>query len=433
MRSELFYEFGPYRLDPYQRLLLKESRDVIPLERQTFEVLHVLVQYPGQIIRRADLIKEAWDVPVDDRALNFQIFLVRQALGDDPENPTYVETIRRRGIKFKADVRKVAVNRDSEITEADQLYLKGRFFWRKSTSESIMKAIQYFERTLEKDPRYGLAHAAIADAWVHLGTFGHQKFSAHKTMPKAEAAALEALRIDEGISEAHAALASVKGLYRWDWAGAAVEFERAVELSGNPMIRAWYALCLAARNERQKAREEIDRALKSDPVSLVLNAISGRIHYLARDYEEAVRQCQHVIEMEEHFYLSYLFQGHALRQQRKYEETLAAFNSASNLTGGHPTVLAEIGNTYAMREEDSKALEVINVLNKMRSETYISPYLIAHAYLGLNDRIKMFEWLERTYDERGAYLIFLTSDPIYDALRGDPRFIDLVHRVGFAS
>src|SRR5437868_15446769 len=110
MKAELFYEFGPYRLDPYQRILFKDGRSV-PLDPQSFEVLHVLVQYPGQIIRRPDLINAAWEVPVDDRALNFQIFHLRQALGHDPDQPTYIETMRRRGIRFKSEVRKVAINR----------------------------------------------------------------------------------------------------------------------------------------------------------------------------------------------------------------------------------------------------------------------------------------------------------------------------------
>src|SRR5947209_20154467 len=121
MRAELFYEFGPYRLDPYQRLLLKGGREVVPLDPQSFEVLHVLVQNAGEIIRRVDLIKEAWEVPVDDRALNFQIFQLRQALEDDPENPTYIETVRRRGIRCKPEGRKVAVKRGADITEDDQL------------------------------------------------------------------------------------------------------------------------------------------------------------------------------------------------------------------------------------------------------------------------------------------------------------------------
>jgi DNA-binding winged helix-turn-helix (wHTH) protein/Tfp pilus assembly protein PilF len=432
MKAQLFYEFGPYRLDPYQRILLKDGKSV-PLDPQSFEVLHVLVQHPGQIIRRSDLINAAWEVPVDDRALNFQIFHLRQALGDDPDQPIYIETMKKRGIRFKSEVRKVAINREAETTEADQLYLKGQFFWHKSTADSMRKAIEYFERTLEKDPRYGLAYAGIADAWVLLGTFGHQSVPASEAMLKAEAAALEALKINDEIAEAHAALASVKALFRWNWAGAEVEFMRATELSGNPMIRAWYSLCLAGRNERQRARAEIEQALKYDPVSLVLNAICGRIYYLARDYQKAVEQCQLVIEMEKHFHLSYLFQGHALRLQQKYPEALTAFETASRLTGNHPTVLSEIGNIRALMGEEDRALEVLDELKKMGSETYVSPYLMAHIYLGLNDKAKMLEWLQWTYDERGAYLIFLTSDPLYDDFQTDPQFVDLVRRIGFAA
>lgn len=391
------------------------------------------MQHPGQIIRRSDLINAAWEVMVDDGALNFQIFHLRQALGDDSDQPIYIETVRRRGIRFKAEVRKVAINRASETTEADQLYLKGRFFWHKSASDSIRKAIDYFEQAIKKDPHYGLAYAGIAEAWVLLGTFGHQSVSALEAMPKAETAAMEALKINNGIAEAHAALASVKALYWWNWVEAEVEFEHAIALSRNPMMRAWYALCLAARNERQRAREQIDQALKYDPISLVLNSISGRVYYLARQYEEAVQQCQLVIEMESHFYLGYLFQGQVLRQQGKYTEALTVFEIALRLAGNHPTVLAEIGNVRALMKDGPKALEVIDKLSEIGSATYVSPYLMAHIYLGLSDREKMFEWLERTYQDRGAYLIFLTSDPIYDDLSAEHKFLGLVQRVGFVT
>jgi DNA-binding winged helix-turn-helix (wHTH) protein/Flp pilus assembly protein TadD len=432
MVANLSYHFGPYRLLPYQRLLLLEGKHV-PLDPQSFEVLHILVQNSGKVVRRSDLLEAAWDAHVEDGALAYQIYRLREALGDDPGHPTYIETLRGRGFRFKAPVERVAVNRSETLSEADRLYLKGRYLWHKSTAESVRKAIGYFERALEKDPEYVLAYTGVADAWVLLGSFGHQSVSALEAMPKAEAAAKQALTLDDSLAEAHAALASVKALFQWDWPGAEREFKYAVERSPDPMVRAWYALCLAARAEDERARGEIEKALEIDPTSPVLNAISGRIYYLARDYDAAVEQCRQSIELEGHFYLSYLFLGHALRVRREHSEALTAFDAAAKLIGNHPTLLAELGHEYAVVGESGKASGLLDELLKLRAAggAYVSPYLVAHIYIGMGDEEMSLLWLEQTCTERGAYLIFLTSDPIYDVLRGNPQFEDLIKRVGF--
>ena len=432
MVANLSYHFGPYRLLPYQRLLLLEGKHV-PLDPQSFEVLHILVQNSGKVVRRSDLLEAAWDAHVEDGALAYQIYRLREALGDDPGQPTYIETLRGRGFRFKVPAERVAVNRSETLSEADRLYLKGRYLWHQSTAESVRKAIGYFERALEKDPEYVLAYTGIADAWVLLGSFGHQSVSALEAMPKAEAAVKQALALDDSLAEAHAALASVKALFQWDWPGAEREFKYAVERSPDPMVRAWYALCLAARAEDERARGEIEKALEVDPTSPVLNAISGRIYYLARDYDAAVEQCRQSIEVEGHFYLSYLFLGHALRLRGEHSEALTAFEAATKLIGNHPTLLAELGHEYAAAGESGKASGLLDELLKLRSVggAYVSPYLVAHIYIGMGDEEMSLSWLEQTYKERGAYLIFLTSDPLYDVFRGNPQFEDLIKRVGF--
>jgi serine/threonine-protein kinase len=407
----------------------------IPLDPQSFEVLHILVQNSGKVIGRAELLEAAWDAYVEEGALAYQIYRLREALGDDPSHPTYIETLRGRGFRFKAPVKRVAVNRSEALSDADRLYLRGRYLWHKSTSESVRKSIDYFQQALAQDPEYILAYTGIADAWVLLGTFGHQSVSAIDAMPKAEEAAKQALKLDDTMAEAHAALASVKALYLWEWQEAEKEFKYAVDRSPDPMIRAWYALSLAARNEAERARAEIEKALEVDPTSPVLNAISGRIYYLAREYDEAVEQCSQAIELEEHFYLSRLFLGHALRIKEDYQGALAAFDSAAQLTGNHPTVVAELGHLYGLIGDRDKAREILEELFKLRESgvTYVSPYLIAHIYLGMGEEEASLIWLERTFEERGAYLIFLTTDPIYDSLAKQPEFQKLVNRVGFTA
>lgn len=434
MQSTLSYRFGPYQLDPYQRILLHEGRPV-HLDPQSFEVLHVLVQNQGKILKRSDLLKAAWDAYVDDGALKYQIHRLRSALGDDPAHPTYIETVKSRGIRFKADVKVIAQNRPGELSEADRLYLKGRYLWHKSTSESVRKAIGYFERAVAADPNYAAAYVGIADSWVLAGSFGHQSVPAREAMAKAEEAASKALDIDDRLPDGHAAMASVKALYRWDWPTAERMFEYAIERSPNPMLRAWFALCLAAHGDRARARGQADSALAIDPTSPVLNALSGRVHYIAREYDQAVEQSRHAIDLEEYFYLSRLFLGHALRAMGDHTAALIAFESAAQLTSNHPTVTAELGHSYALIGDDKRALETLDELARLRSrgEPYVSPYLLAHVYIGLDDRERAFKWLELAFEHREAYLIFLATDPIYDRLRIDSRFTELVKRVNFSS
>lgn len=434
MQSTLSYHFGLYQLDPYQRILLYEGR-AVHLDPQSFEVLHVLVQNQGKILKRSDLLKAAWDAYVDDGALKYQIHRLRNALRDNPATPTYIETVKGRGIRFKAQVKVIAQNRYGALSEADRLYLKGRYLWHKSTSESVRKAIGYFEQAAIADPTYAAAQVGIADSWILAGSFGHQSISAKEAMAKAEAAVAKALAIDGRMPDAHSAMASIKALYRWDWPAAERMFQYAIKRSPNPMLRAWYALCLAARGDRARARGEADSALTVDPTSPVLNAISGRVHYLAREYDQAVKQCKHAIDLEEYFYLSRLFLGHALRAKEDYPAALVAFESAGQLTGNHPTVMAELAHLYALIGDNERALESLDELARIRTrgEPYVSPYLLAHVYIGLDDRERAFKWLELALEHREAYLIFLVTDSIYDRLRIDARFTELVRRVNFSS
>ena len=434
MEATLLYAFGPYLLDPYQRILLKQDV-LIPLDPQAFEVLRVLVQHAGQIIRRDDLIDAAWSEDDDpgDSALSFQLYTLRRVLGDDHKKPAYIEVRRGRGVRFLSEVRTLAVNRPETITEADKLYMKGRHFWHKSSSVSVTKAVEYFERATAKDPNYAAAYAGLADSWILLGTFGHQSVPATVAMPKAKDAALKALALNKYLAEAHSAMAAVKALYEWKWDEAEKYFQTAVRLSTNPMTRAWYALCLAGRNDSRKAREVINEALDHAPASFVLLALSGRIHYLAREYERAVECCLQGIEVEEHFYLSYIFLGHTYRAQGNYSEALTSFESARHLTGDDPIVLAEIANINALLDDRDKSLALLGKVKRISRDRYVSPHTMGIIHIGLGNKDEAFKYLEKVYDERGAYLIFLTSEPIYDTLRTDVRMSDLIRRVGFAS
>lgn len=265
------------------------------------------------------------------------------------------------------------------------------------------------------------------------GTFGHQSVAAGVAMPRAEEAAKKAIAIDKTLVEAHAAQASVQALYRWDWRKAERKFRLVLRMSLNPMLRAWYALCLAARGEHSRAQGVIEDAARHDPGSFVLKALRGRVYYLARQYERAVVECERAIEMQEYFYLGHLFLGHTLRQQRRFDGAARAFKIAAQLAHEHPSTVAEIGHIQAATGNTSEALLALERLAAESREQYVSPYLFAHVYLGLREHDRVFEYLEAAFRERAAYLIFLSTDPVYDSLRVDPRYVDLVRRVNFVA
>jgi tetratricopeptide (TPR) repeat protein len=250
-------------------------------------------------------------------------------------------------------------------------------------------------------------------------------------MPKAESAARKALEIDKELPEARAALAAVYALYRWDWNAAKKEFQKAAEVSPNPMVRAWYALCSAGAGEHEHAQREINIAISRNPALPVLKALCGRIHYLNRDFERAVAECENAISLEKFLYLGPLFLGHALRAMGRFEEARSAFLTARDLSDEHPTLLAELGYIHAVLGETTEAIQVIERLRLLGDDHYISPHILSNVYLGLGDLERALLLLEQTYEERGAYLIFLATDPVYDPLRKLSRFGDLIRRVSF--
>ncbi len=176
---------------------------------------------------------------------------------------------------------------------------------------------------------------------------------------------------------------------------------------------------------------EIETALRFDPSAFVLKAIKGRLYYLAGDLDRSIAACRQTIDFEERFYLGYLFLGHALRQKGDLTEAYLAFHTASQLGYNHPTLMAELGHSCALMGKTKRASQYLERLKDASSDIYVSPHLFAHIHIGLGDTKKALHYLNGTYKERGAYLIFLATDPVYDSLRKNDQFKRLVQRVNF--
>ena len=315
----------------------------------------------------------------------------------------------------------------TENTEAFQLYLKGRYFWDKRTEEGFQKGIDNFNQAIRVDPNFALAYAGMSDCYVLLSDSG--VMTPKEGFPKAEEAATRALAIDEKLAEAHTSLGRVKRDYDWDWPGAEQEFKRAIELNPNyPTAHQWYAVYLSALGRHQEAIAEIRRALKLDPLSLAVNSVTGRVLYLARKYDEAIEQSRKTIEMDPRFASAYQNLGQSYEQKGMYAEAVATFQELNRVAPDNG--LAFLGRAYALAGKTDEAQKILAQLKEPSARRYVSSYSVAMVYAGLGDKEQTLAWLEKGYQQRVWQMVFLKVEPELDGLRSDPRFEDLMRRVG---
>ena len=318
-------------------------------------------------------------------------------------------------------------------TEAYQLYLKGRYHWNKRTDEGFKRAIEYFHQAIEKDPAYALAYVGLADSYL-LSEF----LPAGERYPKAEAAALQALQIDETLGEAHTSLAAIKNWYDWDWPGAEIEFRRAIELSPNyPTAHHWYGEFLANLGRFDESVAEYQRALEIDPLSLAISSDLGMVYYHARQYDRAIEHLKKVIEMDPNYVRTHFYLRQTYEQKEMFEEALTELEKGRLLEGDSPSEVARdkeaIRNALRLSGGPGYWRMRLNIVKEeaRRKRIYFTGYstsmAILHAQLG--ERDQAFQWFEKVYEERQPSLLWLKVTPDCDNLRSDPRFTALLRRV----
>jgi adenylate cyclase len=317
-------------------------------------------------------------------------------------------------------------------TESHDLYLKGRFYWNKRTTDTIKKAIDYFNEAIGKDPEYALAYAGLADCYSSLGfNFDAGLLAPAQAIPKAKAAALKALEIDDALAEAHTSLAFIKLNYDWDWPGAEKDFKRAIELNPNyDNAHHWYSHYLTAMGRTDESFLESKRALELDPVGLVMNVHLGWHYFYARQYDQAVEQLQKTIEMDPNRGFTHWYLGLALEQQGKYQKATSELQKGHALLGDNLGVEADLGHTYAVSGNREAAQRMIEELKELSAQRYVAAYHVALIYTGLGEKAEAFQWLEKAYQERSDLLVYLKVEPRLDSLRSDPRFANFLLRIG---
>jgi TolB-like protein/Tfp pilus assembly protein PilF len=313
--------------------------------------------------------------------------------------------------------------------EAYQAYLKGRYFWNKRTPEGFNEGIEYFNQTIAIDPSYAPAFAGLADCYNLLNDY--DVLSPKEAVPMAKAAAEKALAIDSTLAEAHASLGFALARYDWDWIGAEHEFQRAIELKPNYAIaHHWYALQLAMMGRFQEAMTEINRAQDLDPLSLIINANIGWLNFFERNYDLAKERLQRTLEMDPNFMSAHVKLGWVYEQQGMNSQAIDHFNSALALSRDEANIIALFGSSYALSGQNDAAKKIINKLIAQSKQRYISPYWIAMIYACLGEKDQAFKWLNKAFEERSSGLVWLKVEPKLDRLRSDPRFFELLRRIG---
>jgi TolB-like protein/DNA-binding winged helix-turn-helix (wHTH) protein/Flp pilus assembly protein TadD len=316
--------------------------------------------------------------------------------------------------------------------EAYESYLKGRYFWNKRTADGLKVALAYFNQAIEEDAKYAQAYSGLADTYALLGDWQYAVMTPKEALPKAKAAATRALELDNALGEAHNSLAFCLDGFDWNFADAGKEFRRAIELNpGYATAHHWYAWHLSLLGQYDEAIAEMKKAESLDPLSLVINADLAELFVLAHSYDESIRQSRKTIEMDPNFGLAHNHLAQAYLQEHMNDEAVAELQKAVQLSGDSPTCVANLARAYVASGNRSEAERLLNDLKKRSNHSYSHASEIAVIYAALGDKNQAMSWVEKGYEERFNPGVLLR--PGFDPLRSEPRFQELVRRIGLSQ
>jgi serine/threonine protein kinase/Flp pilus assembly protein TadD len=343
------------------------------------------------------------------------------------------QVVQALALRLSGEEQQRLTRRYTDNPEAYRLYLKGRYFWNKRTADGFKRSIEQYKQALEIDSGYALAYAGLADSYKGLAFYN---FAApNETMPQAKEAALHAIALNNKLAEPHASLAHVLTNYDWNWSEAEKEFKLSIELNPDyATAHQWYAIhYLTAKRRWEEALQEMKTALELEPTSLVMNSFMGAtLHYAGRT-DEAIDQLRKTIELDPNFAVAHWYLGLAYEQKKMFGEAVAEFQQAVTLSGGSPLMKAALAHAYAKTNRKAEAIAILNELQELSKSSYLSSYEVAAVYVALGDNEQAFQFLERAYEEHCFHLVFLNVWPQFVPIRSDPRFRDLLRRIGLQT
>jgi DNA-binding winged helix-turn-helix (wHTH) protein/TolB-like protein/Tfp pilus assembly protein PilF len=330
-------------------------------------------------------------------------------------------------VKLTGEEKRLLTRHYTDNSEAYQLYLRGRLFYRQWTEGAMQKAIECYNKAIATDPNYALAYCGKADLY---SAYASVLLSPSEAMPKAREAARKALSIDDQLAEAHYAMAKVKKFADWDWVGAESDFKRAVELKPNDIeMRTNFSALLTEQMRFDEAFAEMKRAQEIDPLSYAVSLRVGVLLYQTRRNEQAIEHHREAVALYPNYAEPRAGLGYALRQKGMYKDAIAEIERAVGMER-RDRMLSELGHTYALAGRKDEAIKLVKELEERAKQRYVSPVGIARIYAGLGEKDRVFEWLEKGYRDRSDHLLTLGVDPSFDGVRAEPRFTGLLRHVG---
>jgi TolB-like protein/DNA-binding winged helix-turn-helix (wHTH) protein/Tfp pilus assembly protein PilF len=398
--------------------------------------LHVDSVVEGTVLRSGDRVRITAELVqvATDRHLWAETY--ESQLGDILTLQSHVASAIVNEIRVKLtpeDQVRLATTRQVS-TQSYENYLKGRYYWNKRSQEGLTKAIDYFQLAIEQDPNYALAYAGLADCYSIIGSVIVGTVPALEVAPKARAAALKSLELDNTLAEAQTSLATVRFNYDWDWNAAASGFRRAVEL--NPNYATAYqrnSLYLMSMGRTSESIAEMNRAHDLDPLSISTNFSLGWRLYLAREYDQAIEQLRNTIDMDPDFVLPHLVLGQAYEQKKMYDQAITELRRAVDISQSSPPAVAALARAYAVSGRTTEARKLLDQLMEQSKKRYVSPFYVAIVYAGLGENDQALDWIEKAYKDRSNAIVFAKVDPQLDTLRSTPRFQSLLHRLAFQN
>ena len=323
--------------------------------------------------------------------------------------------------------------RPTDNLAARNLYLQGRYHMNQRTEEGLRKAVEFFERAIVEDSQYALAHSGLADGYGLLTHYG--VFAPADVWTKAASSAASAVMLDPQSSEAHTSLAHVKSTQDWDWAGAEREFQLAISLDPSyATAHHWYAVsCLVPMGRLDEALDEMLMSQSLDPVSSIVARDLALVHMFRRDFEAALEQCDHGIELNPHFSPAYWALGLVQEQRRDFDEAVAALHRAIHLSPQTPRMQAALARTQALSGKRKEAAEILKRLESLAQQRYVSPFEFASTRFALGQTDLGFRALKQAVQDRSFELLWMRVDPRLDGVRSDRRFEAVAKQMGLAS
>ena len=391
----------------------------------TAVVTGTVSQQDGRLRIQVDLIDVAGDAQIwgalydgDASELIHLQTRIAQDLSRELNIPLSGEEIRR----FARHV--------TENADAYRAYLQGRYDWNQRSEEGLKQGIEGFQRAVDIDPRFAAAYSGLADSYAALGYLSY--IAPAEAFPVAKRHALKALELNGSLAEPHASLGYVKLYFEWDWSGAETEFRRAIELDANyAATHQWYSIYLLAAGRAKESFREIELARERDSLSLPINTDLGFNYYYTRQYDEAIKQLKFVLEMKGDFPPAHLWLGRSYQELRRFDDALTEFRQVDEKLPEWPVAIAARGFVEAAAGHTAEARQTLAELKTLSDRKFVTPYGVALVYAGLGQNDDAFTWLNRAFDERSHWLVWLRLDPRWDGLRPDPRFADLVGRMRF--